>query len=80
MNRGILPHCVDVFQEDGFWRLRLREDLSLADGTEERSSPEPVGCVPRQAQPSNRRLMSAASHGQPATTFFPGPGGTCSPN
>jgi integrase len=42
----MLPHNVDVYQEDGFWKLRWREDSSGANGPEEGAKSESVWLVP----------------------------------
>jgi hypothetical protein len=57
MNRGMLPHNVDVYQEDGFWKLRWREDSSGANGPEEGADRSLCGLFRRQAQASYRPKM-----------------------
>ncbi len=45
MNRGTLPHD-DVYQEDGFWKLRRRENEPDLGGQAERPVPEPIWLGP----------------------------------
>jgi integrase len=66
MNRGTLPHD-DVYQEDGFWKLRRREALANSNGQAERLESEPVWLGPatgtgKLSESEAHRIAWAASN------------------